>query len=189
MSTAFLLVSLWSSGQRIEQCDSLRNFWVFEDDSPAFSFELNGRLMISENPEAVGLDDHALISQFSEKNKYLTGETKKNTEGMTQEEKDQLECEILIEWLKKTPHPEMKDITMQKAPIEGEKFWLVIQGKLLNTKSSASGNKNDRMKFLIQACTISGDKIFCLTTVQFADQQLDDCYAFLLEVIKTYKEF
>jgi hypothetical protein len=184
----FFLLSLCSVGQKIEQCDSLRCFWVFEEGLPAFALELNGRILAFEKEGGIVIDEHILVAQLYDKKQYLTRQTKKETEGLEAEEKYLLESEILLEWMKKDLRPLMTDITVYKAPIEGDKLWMIIKGRLPDANAPGSSGENPHIEYVFQACTVSGNKILDITTTQYSDQLIDDCYSFLLEVISTYRQ-
>jgi hypothetical protein len=173
--TAITLTALTVRGQQLYKCDATKSYWTFEKDDSFFAVKLLGKVSEQERKNVIAVNNYALQYVIVDKKQYIKGDSiSADLKVLTNYALS--EAEYMTGLFK-----QKLNIQMQKAPLSSDKTVLIW---FFEMPSSVS----QEVKHQVFANIIIGDKIFGLSSSQFADQKLDDVKSFLMDVISTLKK-
>jgi hypothetical protein len=173
--TVTILMTLTVSGQQLYKCDTAKSYWTFEKDNSFFAVKLLGKVSEQERKSVIAVNNYALQYVIIDKKQYIRADSiSADLKVLTNYALS--EAEYMTNLFK-----QKLNIQMQKAPLSSDKTILIW---FFEMPSSVS----QEVKHQVFANIIIGDKIFGLSSSQFADQELDDVKNFLMDVISTLKK-
>ncbi len=173
--TLTILSALVVSGQQLIKCDETKSYWTFEKENSFFAVKLLGKVTEQERKNVIGVNNYVLQYVIVDKKQYIKSDSI-YTDLKLLTKYALLEAEYMTGLFK-----QKLNIQMQKAPLSKEKMALIWFFEMPTSVSQ-------EVKHQIFVNTIVGDKIFGLSSSQFANQKLNDVKDFLLDVISTLKQ-
>lgn len=173
-SILFLLFTIFAFSQRVENCDSIKSFWLLENGSINYTIKLSGKIGKTENPNVITVNGQALQFLMVNKKDF-------STEGKA--EKD---LEILVNYVSSEANymsglfKTKLEVQMQKAPINNSKDALVWWYKMPEPH-------NEEVQNQLFVNIIIDDKIIGLASPQFNNQEFNKVRDFLMDEISSLK--
>lgn len=159
-------------GQVLYKCNETQSYWTFEKDNSFLAVRVVGKVTEQERKNVIAVNGYALQYVIVDKQPYLMGDSQSDDLKVLTNYALQ-EAEYMTSVFK-----QKLDIQMQKAPLSTDKtvlmWWFLMPSSL-----------SQEVKHQVFANIVVGDKVFGLSSPQFADQELDDVKDFLMDVIST----
>lgn len=179
--TILALAFKTNNAQQLYKCDTTKSYWVFEKDSTFFVLKLLGNVRESQNKNLIAVNSFALQCIILNKQNYIKSE------------KDTTDLRVLVNYaLSEAEYfsgqfKQKVNIQLEKVPGVGDKSAVLWFFEM-------PSNISKEVKHQVFINIIIGDKIYGLSSSQFADQKLEDIKNFLknniinLETTKTDKD-
>ncbi len=179
--TILALAFKTNNAQQLYKCDSTISYWVFEKDSTFFVLKLLGNVRESQNKNVIAVNSFALQCIILDKQNYIKSE------------KDTNDLRVLVNYaLSEAEYfsgqfKQKVNIQLEKVPGSGNKSAVLWFFEMPSEISK-------EVKHQVFVNIIIGNKVYGLSSSQFANQNLDDVKNFLkativnLEAMKTDKD-
>ena len=172
--TVATFTTLSVNGQQLFRCDTTTSYWTFEKGNSFLAVKLLGKVSEQERKSVIAVNNYVLQYVIVDKKDYIKDNITDDLKVLTNYVLS--EAEYMSGLFK-----QRLNIQIQKAPLSSDKTVLIWFFEM-------PSNVSQEVKHQVFVNIIVGDKIFGLSSSQFADQKLDDVKDFLMDVINTLKK-